>query len=141
MVGELVDRRYADPEACVRTIAANRDLLIGKSAGPWSYVGSGRGSAACAPGRGDAAGVPLMVHVTNSPLPLPQVLEQLKSGDVLAHPFHAFTNGIMNSERTAILEPIWDAQKRGVLSELGTRSHGAFQLRRRPQGPRTRIYA
>jgi dihydroorotase len=74
-----------------------------------------------------------MVHVTNSPIPLSQVLEQLRSGDVLAHPFHAFTNGILNPGRTAVLEPIWEAQKRGVLfdSAHGRMGHFNFAIVRK----------
>ncbi len=134
VAGELANRRYADPEACVRTIAGNRDLLIGVKLrlGPditWNPVEALRVARQTA----DAAGVPLMVHVTNCPLPLPSVLEQLKPGDILTHPFHAFSHGILNPERTAILEPIWEAQQRGVLfdSAHGRMGHFNFAIVRK----------
>jgi dihydroorotase len=134
VVGELAERRYADPEACVRTIAGNRDLLIGVKLrlGP-GLTWDPQEALRLARQTADAADVPLMVHVTNSPLPLSQVLEQLRSGDILAHPFHAFTNGIMNPERTAVLEPIWEAQKRGVLfdSAHGRMGHFNFAIVRK----------
>ena len=134
VAGELFDRRYADAEACVRTIAANRDLLVGvklrlSPGTTWDPLEALHLASQTA----TEAGVPLMVHVTNCPVPLPQVVEHLRSGDILSHLFHGFTNGIMNPERTALLEPIWEAQKRGVLfdSAHGRMGHFNFDIARK----------
>src|SRR4029077_6094623 len=71
--GELSHFPYADPEGCARTIAENPDLAIGVKLryGPnlvWEYtiepVKMARRTAAM-------AGVPLMIHITDSPIPLP----------------------------------------------------------------------
>ncbi len=129
VAGELTNPKYADREACVRTICQNRDLLIGVKLrlGPdvtWNPLEALRVARATA----DAADVPLMVHVTNCPLPLPTVLEHLRSGDVLTHPFHNFTHGILNQARTAILEPVWEAQKRGVWFDSAHGRMGHFNF-------------
>src|SRR5947208_3105752 len=76
--GELSHFPYADPEGCARTIAENPDLAIGVKLryGPgivWEYttepVKLARKTAAM-------AGVPLMIHVTDSPIPLPDIVER-----------------------------------------------------------------
>ena len=74
--GELSHFPYADPEGCARTIIENPDLAIGVKLryGPglvWEYttepVKMARRTAAM-------AGVPLMIHITDSPIPLPEIL-------------------------------------------------------------------
>ncbi len=69
--GELSHFPYADPEGCARTIAENPDLAIGVKLryGPglvWEHttepVKLARRTAA-------TAGVPLMIHITDSPIP------------------------------------------------------------------------
>src|SRR5436190_12677213 len=82
--GELSHFPYADPEGCARTIAENPDLAIGVKLryGPgivWEYttepVKLARKTAAM-------AGVPLMIHVTDSPIPLAGILAELVPGDI-----------------------------------------------------------
>lgn len=133
-VGELAYSKYADPEACVRTICENRDLAIGVKLrlGPgiaWDPAEALRLARQAA----DSADVPLMVHVTDCPLPLPAVVAQLKAGDILAHCFHGFAHGIFDPARTSVLAPIWDAQKRGVIfdSAHGRMGHFSFPVVRR----------
>ena len=135
--GELADRRFADSEACIRTIAGNRDLIKGIKlrVGP-GLTWDPHEALQLARQTADAAQVPLMVHVTNSPIPLSEVLGYLQRGDVLTHPFHGFTNGILNPDRTAILKPIWEAQERGVLfdSAHGRMGHFNFDVVRKAIG-------
>src|SRR5690349_3235915 len=73
--GELSHFPYADPEGCARTIAENPDLAIGVKLryGPglvWEYspepVKLARRTADM------AGGVPMMMHITDSPIPLPE---------------------------------------------------------------------
>ena len=71
--GELAHFPYADPEGCAQTIADNRDIAIGVKlrCGPgivWEYTTEPVKAARKA---ADMAGVPMMVHITDSPLPLP----------------------------------------------------------------------
>src|SRR5947207_11976849 len=89
--GELSHFPYADPEGCARTIAENPDLAIGVKLryGPglvWEYttepVKMARRTAAM-------AGVPLMIHITDSPIPLPEILAEMAPGDIVHHIFHA----------------------------------------------------
>src|SRR5438105_4310576 len=85
--GELSHFPYADPEGCARTIAENPDLAIGVKLryGPglvWEYttepVKLARRTAA-------TAGVPLMIHITDSPIPLPDILAEMAPGRQCRH--------------------------------------------------------
>jgi dihydroorotase len=78
--GELAHFPYADPEGCAQTIAENRDIAIGVKLryGPgivWEYTTEPVKAARRA---ADMAGVPMMVHITDSPLPLPEMLAHMK---------------------------------------------------------------
>ena len=134
VVGELADRRYADTEACARTIRDNRDFAVGVKVriGPgmtWDPLEALRVAREAA----DSAAVPLMVHVTDCPVPLDTAIAHLKTGDIVSHCYHGFTHGIFNPERTTILDPIWEARRRGVLfdSAHGRMGHFSFPLVRR----------
>ncbi len=133
-VGELADRRYADMEACAHTVRDNRDLAVGVKVriGPgmaWDPLEAVRLARQAA----EAAGVVCMVHVTDCPIPLADVLAELRAGDILSHCFHGYTHGIFDPQRTAVLQPIWEAQKRGVVfdSAHGRMGHFSFPVVRR----------
>ncbi|MGH7092340.1 MAG: hypothetical protein ACREFB_02240, partial [Stellaceae bacterium] len=99
--GELAHFPYADPEGCARTISENPDLAIGVKLryGPglvWEYstepVKLARKTAAL-------AGVPLMIHITDSPIPLPDILAEMAPGDIIIHYYHGRAHGIMGQEK------------------------------------------
>ena len=48
----------------------------------------------------DRAGVRLMVHVSGTPIPLPQILELLGQGDIVTHAFHGKPEGILGGNGT-----------------------------------------
>ena len=61
----------------------------------------------------DMAEAPLMVHVTDTPLPLPQILEFMKPGDIVTHCLHGYKNGIMGPEKALVLKEVLEAQRHG----------------------------
>jgi dihydroorotase len=128
--GELAHFPYADPEGCARTIAENRDLAIGVKLryGPgivWEYstepIKTARKAA-------DMAGVPLMIHITDTPLPLPEILAFMKPGDIITHCFHGRDHGIMGPERQMILKEVVEAQRHGVIFDCAHGSGGHFNF-------------
>jgi dihydroorotase len=129
--GELAHLPYADPEGCARTIAENRDLAIGVKLryGPgivWEYTTEPVKTARQA---ADMAGVPLMVHITDSPLPLPEILAFMKPGDIITHCLHGRDHGIMGPERQLILKEVVEAQHHGVIFDCAHgRAHFSFSL-------------
>ena len=127
-VGELMHMDYADPEGCARTITDNRDLAIGVKLRFSNHVvpdAAGTEPLRLARQAADMAAVPLMVHITDALLPVPQILEFLKPGDVVTHCFHGFAYGIMGPEKKAILKEVWAAQKEGIIFDC---AHGRMHF-------------
>jgi len=128
--GELAHLPYADPEGCARTIAENRDLAIGVKLryGPgivWEYTTEPIKTARMA---ADMAGVPLMAHITDTPLPLPEILAFMKPGDITTHCFHGRDHGIMGPGRQLILKEVVEAQPHGVIFDCAHGRGGHFNF-------------
>lgn len=129
--GELSHKPYADPEGCARTIAENPDLAIGVKLryGPgivWEYttepVKMARRTAAM-------AGVPLMIHITDSPIPLPDILAEMAPGDIITHCYHGRANGIMGPEKQLVLKEVVEAQRHGIIFDCAHgRNHFSFPM-------------
>ena len=125
--GELSHFPYADPEGCARTIAENPDLAIGVKLryGPnlvWEYttepVKMARRTAAM-------AGVPMMIHITDSPIPLPEILAEMAPGDIVTHCYHGRANGIMGQEKEFVLKEVAEAQRHGIVFDC---AHGRYHF-------------
>ncbi|WFE29936.1 hypothetical protein O7623_12450 [Solwaraspora sp. WMMD791] len=69
------------------------------------------------------AGLPLMIHIGETPEPLPAVLEMLRPGDVVAHCYTGKPYGIMADG--TVLPEVYAARERGVLFES---AHGKSNL-------------
>lgn len=134
-VGELMHMAYADPEGCARTIRENRDLAIGVKLRFSNNVvpeSAGTEPLRLARQAADMADVPLMVHITDALLPVPQILAFLKPGDIVTHCLHRYQYGIMGPEKKEILKEVWDAQKAGVIFDCAHgRMHFTFPFVRR----------
>jgi dihydroorotase len=129
--GELSHRPYADPEGCVRTILDNPDLAIGVKLryGPglvWEYTTAPVKMARRA---ADMAGVPMMIHITDSPIPLPEILAEMKPGDIVTHCYHGRANGIMGPEKQFVLQEVVEAQRYGIVFDCAHgRNHFSFPM-------------
>ncbi|MGE0417816.1 MAG: amidohydrolase/deacetylase family metallohydrolase [Acetobacteraceae bacterium] len=130
--GELMHFTYADPEGCARTITENPDLAIGVKLrfGPnlvWEYsnepVKLARRTADM------AGGVPMMMHITDSPIPLPALLEHMKPGDIVTHCYHGRAHGIMGQEKEFLLKEVVEAQRAGIIFDCAHgRNHFNFRM-------------
>ena len=120
LVGELEDIRWASVEQCVRVAEANRDVIAGvKLRAGYQMVGPDpRASVKLALEASGALGLPLMVHVIDMGMPLPELLAQLRPGDVVTHCFHGNDGGLLDGD-----ERVWpeafEARERGVLFDVG----------------------
>ena len=74
------------------------------------------------------AGVPLMIHVTDTPLPLPEILAFMKPGDIITHCFHGSDHGIMGPGRQLILKEVVEAQRHGVIFDCAHGRGGHFNF-------------
>lgn len=133
--GELSHLPYADPEGCARTIIENPDLAFGVKLrfGPglvWEYsaepVKLARRAAEM------AGNVPMMMHITDSPVPLPALIEHMKPGDIVTHCYHGGAHGIMGQEKEFVLKEIVEAQRAGIIFDCAHgRNHLNFRMTQR----------
>jgi dihydroorotase len=122
--GELAYFPHADPEGCARTIIENPDLAIGVKLrfGPglvWEYSAEPVKLARHAADM--AGGVPMMMHITDSPVPLPDLISHMKPGDIVTHCYHGKNHGILDGQRKIVLQEIVEAQKAGIIFDC---AHG-----------------
>jgi len=129
--GELAHFAYADPEGCARTIKENSDLAIGVKLrfGPglvWEYSAEPVKLARVAAEM--AGGVPMMMHITDSPVPLPDLVAHMKPGDIVTHCYHGRNHGILGQEKQFVLKEIVEAQRAGIVFDCAHgRNHFSFR--------------
>lgn len=132
-VGELEEVRHIDKAAALRTIEAHRDLIRGiKVRLSRDLVGANaRVALKTAREAGEAARLPIMVHVGETPIPLADILAELRPGDVMTHCYHGREEGILDAGGS-VTPATRRAAERGVLFDVG---HGkgsfSFQVARR----------
>jgi dihydroorotase len=119
-VGECEELRYLDPDFAARTVEENRDLLLGIKVRQSRNVVGGNGLEPLrrAIQAARAAGVPIMVHVGDTPEPLDRILELMRPGDTLTHFLHGQRYGVLD-DGGRVLPAVWDAERRGVHLDVG----------------------
>jgi dihydroorotase len=129
LVGELEDIRWASVEQCVQVAEANRDVVVGvKLRAGYQMVGPDpRPAVGLALEAARALGLPLMVHVVDMGMPLPELLVQMQPGDVVTHCFHGNDGSLLDGDGNVWREA-FDARERGILFDIGHGS-GSFTWR------------
>jgi dihydroorotase len=127
-VGELEEIRHIDRAAALRTIEAHRDLIRGvKVRLSRELVGANaRVALHAALEVAEAARLPVMVHVGDTPVPLAEILAELRAGDVLTHTYHGREEGILDGRGT-VIAAARQAAGRGVLFDVG-HGKGSFSF-------------
>jgi dihydroorotase len=120
LVGELEDLRWASVEQCVCVAGANRDVVAGvKLRAGYQMVGPDpRPALGLALEAADALALPLMVHVIDMQMPLPELLARLRPGDVVTHCFHGNDGGLLDDDGQVWPEA-FAARERGILFDVG----------------------
>ncbi len=129
LVGELEDIRWGSVEQCVRVAEANRDVIVGvKLRAGYQMVGPDpRPAVALALEAAEALRLPLMVHVIDMGMPLPELLARMRPGDVVTHCFHGNDGGLLD-EDGRVWPEAFAARERGILFDVGHGS-GSFTWR------------
>lgn len=119
-VAENEDLRYLDPVFAARIVAENRDLILGIKVRASRYtVGDHKlEPVTLAAEAARAAGVPMMVHIGDTPTPLDNILALMRSGDTLTHCFHGKPRRVLD-DNGIVLPAVWDAVERGVNLDVG----------------------
>jgi dihydroorotase len=121
---ELGNINFAQVEEAARAVAENRALVLGIKV-RIAHGGTGRddqanGREALRRARqaADLAGVRLMVHVSDTPIPLPEILDSLREGDIATHVFNGNAEQVLGPDGRVRSE-VQAARERGVVLDVG----------------------
>ena len=126
MVGECIDVRLLNAEACLEVALQHLDLIVGIKVrvGLHASEGSGIAPLDIAIEVAEEAGLPVMCHLDSPPPSRKEVVSRLRPGDVLTHCFRPFPNAPAQGNG-AVREEILAARERGVLFDIG-HGQGSF---------------
>jgi dihydroorotase len=124
-VGELRLLDYLDVDSAVETAATHPDIIRGFKVRLGHHIVGDTCLPALQRARaiGDAARLPVMIHIGDSPEPLPTILEHLRPGDVVSHCYTGLPYGILDDG--AVLPAVREARAAGVLFDS---AHGSSNL-------------
>lgn len=125
-VGEMYDLAYADPDLVADTLKSNQDITVGVKVrqGKGQVGDNGVEPLKLAINAAEQANTPVMCHI-GAGIPLPDVLELMRPGDVITHCFQGNGDNIIDNKGKIIPEA-WKAQQNGVIFDVG---HGAGSFR------------
>lgn len=137
---ELAEIKFAQVEETVRTVAENRGVVLGikvriaHGATGQDNQGNAREALRRARQAADLARVPLMVHVSDTPIPLPEILDSLRAGDIATHILNGNLENVLGPDGRVRRE-VRAAQERGVVLDVGHASiHCDANIARRALG-------
>lgn len=125
-IGELNHLAYADVDAAVGAARDHADLILGiKVRNQLEVVGdAGLEPLRRAVRAADAIGGRVMLHCTNPPVPLADLLALLRPGDVVSHFLHGRGHGILD-EKGKVSRDVRAARERGVVFDV---AHGRMHV-------------
>ena len=119
--GGLQDLRVIDIDQTADAIKNNAGFLFGvkvrmelNAVAYWNAAEAMRRARAAA----DQSGSKLMVHVSGTPIPLPQILDFMGPGDIVTHAFNGNPESILDRQ-DRIRPEVRAASERGVIMDLG----------------------
>ena len=120
-VGETLNLDYADVDLAARTVAENRDVVLGLKVRVSKNVVGGNGLAplerAIAAAQRAGGGARVMCHIGDAPGELPALLDLLRPGDILTHAYSGLGNNVVRDGR--LLDAALAAKRRGVVIDVG----------------------
>jgi dihydroorotase len=124
VVPELADIRFANVEEAARVTAENREIILGikvriaHGATGADDRANAREALRRARQAADLARVRLMVHVSDTPIPLPEILDALGPGDIVTHVFNGNAERVIGADGR-IRREVLAARERGVVLDVG----------------------
>lgn len=137
---ELARIEFAQVEEAARAVAENPALVLGLKV-RIAHGATGQGDQANAREAlrrarqaADLACVPLMVHVSDTPIPLPEILDSLRAGDIATHILNGNAENVLGPDGRVRRE-VRSAAERGVVLDVGHASiHCDVTIARRAIG-------
>ena len=123
-----LDPRLVDPNAAIRTIEANRDRILGikvRINGRHEELAHDIEVLKKARQASDSTKVPIMMHWSHEP----ELLDLLKAGDILVHPFNPQPGvGGMLDDNGKVLPRILALKDRGIMTDFGHGNHLQWEV-------------
>lgn len=120
-VGETLNLDYADVSAAAKTVAENREVVLGLKVRMSKNVVGANGLAPLerAIDAAERAGsdARVMCHIGDAPGDLSALLDLLRPGDVLTHAYSGAGNNVVQNGR--LLAAALEAKRRGVVIDVG----------------------
>lgn len=137
---ELAKIEFAQVEEAARAVAENPALVLGLKV-RIAHGATGQGDQANAREAlrrarraAHLARVPLMVHVSDTPIPLPEILDSLRAGDIATHILNGNAENVLGPDGRVRREAR-SAAERGVVLDVGHASiHCDVNIARRAIG-------
>jgi dihydroorotase len=125
---ELMVLDYADVDLAVKAADANRGLVLGIKVrvGPNIQGDLGLRPMQRARQAADRLGLPIMVHFGEPPPTLEEVVQVMKSGDVLTHCFNGRSNSVVGANGR-VREVAKRARDKGIVFDVG-HGYGSFKF-------------
>ncbi len=126
-IGELNHLAYADVDAAIGAGRDHRDLVLGIKVRNQLEIVSDAGVEPLrrAVRAADAIGGRVMVHCTNPPVPMGDLLALLRPGDIVSHFLHGRGHGVLD-EQGQVRREVRAARERGVLFDV---AHGRMHVK------------
>jgi dihydroorotase len=134
--GELENLKFADPDGAAQSVSDARSIGVGiKVRLHKKAVGDhGRDALRMAVRTGEACKSPVMVHIGNTGISMEEIVDTLRSGDVVTHCYTPQKPSIVD-EKGRLREAVRKAHERGVIFDVGhANGHFDFDLVRRAMG-------
>jgi dihydroorotase len=131
-IGELNHLPYADVDAAIGAARDHADLIVGiKVRNQLEVVGdAGVEPLRRAVRAAEAIGGRVMVHCTNPPVPMAELLALLRPGDVVSHFLHGRGHGLLD-DKGQVRREVRQARERGILFDVAHgRMHVKFSIAR-----------
>lgn len=122
---------FVNKEQLIRLIEIHKDMIIGVKV--QFSIGKAEDCEVLKIAREvcRATGTRMVVHITDSPVPLPEWIQYFDEGDIVTHTYHGHGNNLLDPDGK-VWQEAWDAKKRGVIFDAcrGT-GHICYPVMRR----------
>ena len=120
--GEMVYEGYVSASECAQAVLNHPKTALGVKVRLYKGVGGDadvRDLLQIALEAANRCEKPLMVHVSNADVPLRDLLQSLRPGDIVTHCFHGTQPASIIDNRGKVISEAWDARDRGVIFDIG----------------------
>lgn len=105
---------FVNKEQLIRIINIHKDIIVGVKV--QFSVGKAKDCEVLKIAREvcRATGTRMVVHITDSPVPLPEWIQYFDEGDIVTHTYHGHGNNLLDPNGK-VWKEAWEAKERGVL--------------------------